>query len=99
MLELKHRKTLSAGYALVCLVAGIVLFFTVLIWFLPPRAEIMSHFRVYLLPTIFFGFTGKLIHEKNSGNLEKLGKGLLGLAAVSAGALLGLFIYTLINSK
>jgi hypothetical protein len=99
VLEVKHRKTLSAGYALVCFVAGVALFFTVLIWFLPSRAEIMSHFRLYLLPTIFFGFTGKLIHEKNSGNLEKLGKGILGLAAASAGALLGLFIYILINSK
>ncbi|MDD1964095.1 hypothetical protein NPS29_02085 [Pseudomonas putida] len=99
MIKMRHEKSLSGTFAIAGFVYGIILFFSVLVWFLPEREQVIAHFRVYMVPTIIFGFTGKLIHEKGSGNAEKVGKYLLSLAALSCGAFFGLFIHTFFTGK
>ena len=99
MIKLTHEKSLSGSFAFASFAYGIILFFSVLVWFLPEREQVIANFRVYMLPAILFGFTGKLIHEKGRGNTGKIGKYLLALACLSCGAFLGLFIHTFFTGK
>ncbi|MGA3679552.1 hypothetical protein [Pseudomonas graminis] len=94
MNKLEHKKSLSAAFVLGGMGSGVLLFFLVLVWFIPGREEVVAHFRVYMVPIILFGFVGKLMHEKGQARVEVLGKYLLGWGYVSCGAFVALFVYT-----
>lgn len=99
MLEVSHGKSLSGSFVFAGLAYGLLLFFVVLVWFLPERAEVLAHFRAYMLPAIIFGLMGKLMYRKSGGSAEKIGKLLLGIAYVCCGAFIRLFIYTFLTGQ
>ncbi|MEN5027846.1 hypothetical protein [Pseudomonas sp. Ps21-P2] len=99
MTQAKRNKTLSGSFAFAGLAYGVLLFFLVLIWFLPERAQVIAHFRAYMLPVIFFGATGSIVYREGKGSAEKAGKCLMAMAYLSSGAFLGLFIYTFLTGK
>lgn len=71
MTQAKRDKTLSGSFVLAGLAYGVSLFFLVLIWFLPERAQVLAHFRAYMLPIIFFGATGSIVYGEGQGSAEK----------------------------
>lgn len=99
MTQAKRNKTLSGSFAFAGLAYGVLLFFLVLIWFLPERAQVIAHFRAYMLPVIFFGATGSIVYRQGKGSAEKAGKCLMAMAYLSCGAFFGLFIYTFLTGK
>jgi hypothetical protein len=94
MLEVSHGKSLSGSFVFAGLAYGLLLFFVVLVWFLPERAEVLAHFRAYMLPAIIFGLMGRVMYRYGERSAERVGKFLLGIAYLSCGAFIGLFIYT-----
>lgn len=99
MLEIKHDKSLSGSFVVAGFAYGLLLFFVVLIWFLPERAEVVAHFRVYMLPAIFLGVTGKVMYGRGQNVAVKVGKFLLAMAYLCCGAFIGLFIFTFMTGR
>lgn len=99
MIGMKPDKQLSASFVFTGLAYGVLLFFVLLVWFLPERGEVIAHFRLYMLPVIFFGLTGKIAYDRGQGTAERAGKCLMAVAYLCCGAFIGLFIYTFMTGK
>lgn len=99
MLKMKGNKRLSGPFVFAGLAYGVLLFFVALVWLLPERSEVISHFRLYMMPAVFFGLTGRLIYDKGQGRAETAGKWLMAIGYLSCGAFIGLFVYTFMTGK
>jgi hypothetical protein len=96
---MQPKQPLRSSFALAGLAYGVLLFFGVFIWFLPERAEVIAHFRVYMLPVFFFAITGRVMYDRANGRAMKVGRCLMAMAYLSCGAFTGLFIYTFMTGK